>query len=310
MTNSFCVTGVFALSLCTLLVSAVPTSAQDAPSEKGEDMLAVQVLVSRAGFSPGEIDGRGGPNTKRAVAAFEKATGTSVATALENADATPTMAYTITADDVAGPFTPKIPDDMVEKAKLDGLHYRSILESLSERFHAAPSLLERLNASARFVEGEGIQVPNVKLAQKEEQAAPPATVTITVSKKTSVLTVHGADGATLFHAPVTTGSERDPLPLGTWEVTAIARNPTYHYNPDLFWDSEPSDAKATVPAGPNGPVGLVWIDLTREHYGLHGTPEPQAVGHTASHGCVRLTNWDAMTLASLVREGTVVRFVE
>lgn len=307
MTKSLCVTGVLVLSLCTFPVLPVPASAQDTPASKGDDVLAVQVLVARAGFSPGEIDGRGGSNTSKAAAAFEKAAGTSVAEALQASTAEPTVTYVITSEDAAGPFTPDIPDDIMEKAKLDGLHYRSLLEALGERFHASPALLERLNPSARFVEGEEIRVPNVKAAPVEE---PPAKVTVTVSKKTSVLTVAGPDGDTIFHAPVTTGSERDPLPIGEWEVTLIAKNPTYNYNPDLFWDSEPGDAKATIPAGPNGPVGVVWIGLSKEHYGLHGTPEPQAVGHTASHGCVRLTNWDAMTLAALVREGTVVLFVE
>jgi lipoprotein-anchoring transpeptidase ErfK/SrfK len=111
-----------------------------------------------------------------------------------------------------------------------------------------------------------------------------------------------------FAAPVTTGSRHDPLPLGQWTVTGIHRDPAFHYNPKLFWDADPSDARATVPAGPNNPVGVVWIDLSKEHYGIHGTPEPGRIGHVESHGCVRLTNWDALRVAELVREGTVVRF--
>ena len=116
------------------------------------------------------------------------------------------------------------------------------------------------------------------------------------------------DGAVIFHAPVTSGSEHDPLPIGTWAVTAVSRRPTFHYNPDLFWDANPAHAKAKIPPGPNNPVGLVWIDLTKEHYGIHGTPEPGKIGHTSSHGCVRLTNWDALHVASLVRKGTPVVF--
>jgi lipoprotein-anchoring transpeptidase ErfK/SrfK len=115
-------------------------------------------------------------------------------------------------------------------------------------------------------------------------------------------------GGVVFFAPVTSGSQHDPLPLGTWTVTGIAHNPTFNYNPALFWDAEPKDAKAKIPAGPNGPVGTVWIDISKPHYGIHGTAEPSQIGHTASHGCVRLTNWDAETVASLVRHGTPVLF--
>jgi lipoprotein-anchoring transpeptidase ErfK/SrfK len=133
-------------------------------------------------------------------------------------------------------------------------------------------------------------------------------VTVEVDKATSVLTVRDASGSILLHAPVTTGSEHDPLPIGTWQVTAVAPNPVFHYNPDLFWDADPSHAKAKLPAGPNSPVGIVWVDLSKEHYGIHGTPEPGRIGYTESHGCVRLTNWDAVRLAGHVGKGTTVVF--
>lgn len=324
--------------LCSLLVSTAPITAENPTKAKGPDMLAAQVLVDRAKFSPGEIDGRGGANTKKAIAAFEKATGTTIAEALKATDAPPTVTYTISAEDAAGPFLP-IPADMMEKSKLKRLDYTSLLEAMGERFHSAPALLKRLNPTAKFVAGEQIQVPNVAAdtapavpaaadatpaakpaapanappAAKPAapaKAAPAPGVTVTVSKSTSALTVADAAGKTIFYAPVTTGSQHDPLPLGQWTVTAVVKNPTFNYNPDLFWDADPAHAKAKIPAGPNGPVGVVWVDITKEHYGIHGTPEPQTVGHTASHGCVRLTNWDVVTLASLVTKGTKVSFVE
>jgi lipoprotein-anchoring transpeptidase ErfK/SrfK len=109
---------------------------------------------------------------------------------------------------------------------------------------------------------------------------------------------------------VTSGSTHDPLPIGTWKVNGVQRNPKFHYNPDLFWDATPGDRKATLQPGPNNPVGVVWIDLSKPHYGIHGSPEPSNIGHVESHGCVRLTNWDADRVARWVKAGTQVVFRE
>jgi lipoprotein-anchoring transpeptidase ErfK/SrfK len=279
--------------------------------------VQTQVMLDRAGFSPGEIDGKIGTSTRRALEAYT--TNGGKAGALP-ADAV--IAYRITEQDAAGPFTPGIPEDMVEKAKLPALGYTDLLEALGERFHASPALLRRMNPGARFVAGEEIQVPNVAAAVppvgpprgRQSDAAPnadnPAATIVTVKKSTSDLTVADGTGKILMYAPVTTGSQHDPLPIGEWKVTAVQRDPKFHYNPDLFWDADPSHSKATIPPGPNNPVGVVWVDISKPHYGLHGTPEPATVGKTASHGCVRLTNWDAAKLASLVRVGTKVLFSE
>lgn len=281
------------------------------PAKKAavEDMLPTQVFLDRAGFSPGEIDGRGGRNTQTAIAAYEKAHNTTIAAAIGAATEPPTIVYTISPQDASAPTVPKIPTDMMEKAKLKKLEYTSTMEMLAERFHASPALLKRLNPNAKFAAGEEITVPNVNVIS-EAEGKPVPNIVVRVSKSQSALTVTDAGGKVVMHAPVTSGSEHDPLPIGNWTVTAVARNPSFNYNPDLFWDADPKHAKAKLPPGPNNPVGLVWIDINKPHYGIHGTPEPGTVGHTESHGCVRLTNWDALRLAAIVGKGTKVEFVE
>jgi len=290
------------VSLLLIGVCVVPIHAQSprhqhksrhkaAAAKPAIDQAAIQtqVMLDRAGYSPGEIDGTMGTSTQRALDAFQKGGGT--ASTLPS-DALTT--YRITDEDAAGPFTPDIPEDMAQKSKLPSLGYSNLLEALGERFHASPTLLKRLNPHATFAAGEEIQVPNVAAAiapvgpprGKQSDTSDPATTTVTVRKSTSDLTVTDGSGHTLMYAPVTTGSEHDPLPIGEWKVNGVQKDPKFHYNPDLFWDAEPKDSKATLPPGPNNPVGVVWIDISRPHYGLHGTPEPSTVGKTASHGCV------------------------
>jgi lipoprotein-anchoring transpeptidase ErfK/SrfK len=275
------------------------------PSAEGTSILRAQILLDRANFSPGEIDGQSGANFQRAVSGFQEAKKLPVTGQLDeatwaalNADTTPPVVpYRITEADVKGPFNP-IPKDIMEQSKLTALGYESPEEAIGEQFHVSPGLLKRMNPAAKFAAGEEIQVPNVV-----GNPAPVKAAKIVVSKQGWVRAVDGA-GNILAQYPCTSGSEHDPLPIGTWKVNGVAKNPPFNYNPKLFWDADPSHSKAKIPPGPNNPVGVVWIDLSKEHYGIHGTPVPANVGHTQSHGCIRLTNWDAIELAGMVGPGT------
>jgi lipoprotein-anchoring transpeptidase ErfK/SrfK len=253
-----------------------------------------------------------GTNALRAVAGFRAARGLTGGTAVDadtwkaiNADGAPALIeYTLSEDDVKGPFV-QIPASMMLKAKLKSLGYRSALEGISEKFHINPALLQQLNPGTNFnLAGQKLYAPNVP-SQIETKAG-----RVVVSKSGSIVTVLDEKGKVIAQYPCTSGSEHDPLPIGEWKVTAVFKNPKFNYNPRLFWDAKPKDAKATIAPGPNNPVGVVWIELSKEHYGIHGTPSPGQIGHTESHGCVRLTNWNAMELAGLVEKGTPVTFSE
>lgn len=190
---------------------------------------------------------------------------------------------------------------MEAKSKLDALGYESAEEALGEKFHATPQLLRELNpGKALDKAGTKLVVPNVNTGKL------PGAAKIVVDESDKILMLMDEDERVYAQFPTTTGSENDPLPIGDWKVNGVAADPVFHYNPDLFWDSDPSDEKAKIPPGPNNPVGVVWIDLSKEHYGIHGTPEPSLIGKTASHGCIRLTNWSADLVAAAVSPGVPV----
>lgn len=323
---------VFALLVAVADTSGAAPPPQAPPRHDGRParaaagasaLIALQVALDRAHFSPGEIDGKRGANTTRALAAFRAAKGLPGKAGATTLDATvrkalqpwfdqPVTDYVLREADVAGPFAP-VPSDIMAQAKLPALGYASALELIAERFHAAPAVITALNPGARFVAGQKLRVPNVEPMVLPTTSGPlpgpgdddQTETVIEVTESDGLLRVR-RDDALLFVAPVTVGSAHDPLPVGDWMVIDVFVNPLFNYNPDLFWDADQGHAKARIAAGPNNPVGLVWIALDKEHYGIHGAPSPHTIGHTQSHGCIRLTNWDALTVAGLVRRGAAV----
>jgi lipoprotein-anchoring transpeptidase ErfK/SrfK len=274
-------------------------------------LVKLQILLARAHASPGQIDAARGENTGKAVVAYREMQGLpggekideQLWRTLTEKDQQPALVtYTIVENDAAGPFIEKVPTDFREKASLARLSYTSVQEALAEKFHMSEKLLRQLNPKATFeIAGTKIVVPNV---QREE--LPRKIARIEVSASEQRVRAYDKEHNVVAVYPATVGSSERPSPQGDLKVTAIAENPTYHYDPALNLKGVDVQEKLELPPGPNNPVGVVWIALSVKGYGIHGTPDPEAVSKRASHGCIRLTNWDALELAKHVSKGTRV----
>ena len=211
---------------------------------------------------------------------------------------------TITYEDVRGPFE-ALPQNLMLQAKLKALNYQSAFEALGEKFHCSPGLLRRLNPGTRALKpSDVLAVPNV------HRDSPGKAASVVVLKSEQTVRALDPIGKLIAIYPATIGSEHDPLPPGEWKVNEGLLESDLLLQPETLLDARPSDAKAVIRPGPRSPVGAVWIGLNKEHYGIHGTPTPGAIGHVESHGCVRLTNWDAIELGQMVDSATPVSFRE
>ncbi|CAN5279448.1 L,D-transpeptidase [soil metagenome] len=329
------------LATCLAFASLGPVSASAAGTKPAaavdQGVLQVQVILDHLGFSPGVLDGTSGMSLTAALKGFQEANGLDANGALDKPTQAAlsqyktipaTQSVTLTPELLAGPFTNPFPKRPAQQAKLPALGYRNAMEKLGEMFHTTPAVLVALNSGeTKLAPGVKITVPNAlpssrdydaKLPEKWRQtlsdlnvdAKQPQGAKIVVDKSDSVLRVLDANGKLVAQFQATMGSTHDPLPIGEWKILGPAYNPPFHYNPKLFWDAKKGEKKATLPPGPNGPVGVVWLDLSKEHYGIHGTPEPSTIGRAESHGCIRLANWDVARLSLMIKPGTPATFQE
>lgn len=307
-----------------------------APAEETKidgTIFHAQVLLDRAGFSPGVIDGQEGISFTAAVKGFQEARGLEVTGELDQPtrrallqDRSPsTRRLRIDESDAQGPFVGRIPDDPEQQAEMERLAYRNLLEKIAEKFHTTPATILALNDPRQALRaGTALVLPNVLPASRAYEgvsdehaqllsdlnvnAEQPQASRVVVDKSDKVVRVFGEGDRLVAQFPATMGSERDPLPLGNWKVNSVAYYPPFNYQPGLFWDVPDDQPELTLPPGPNGPVGVVWIDLNREHIGLHGTNAPETIKRAESHGCVRMTNWDAARLTQMIEDGMRVVF--
>lgn len=338
---------ILAASLCLTLATAGPVALEaqgtKAAPEKpvkattGIDRttLHAQVILDHLGFGPGVLDGRSGKSLTAALKGFQETRGLAVTGALDKAtlralypyrSLRPTRVLALTEASLAGPFVNPLPKDAAEQAKLPGMSYRTPIEKLAEMFHTTPEVLVALNApGTKLTPGAKLVFPNAlpttraydpKLPAAWRQtlndlnisATQPVAAKIVVDKSDEVLRVLDKDGKLVAQFMATMGSARDPLPIGNWTIRGVAYNPEWKMNPLILKGVSNDRAPQIVPPGPNNPVGVVWIDLSKEHYGIHGTAEPSTIGRAESNGCIRLTNWDAARLAMMVKAGVPAVF--
>jgi lipoprotein-anchoring transpeptidase ErfK/SrfK len=302
-------------------INAAPVSVPLKGDVSGPSVLKTQVYLDRQGFSVGALDGRWGRNTAIALWWFQRSRGVQAAEPGAVDEATfralaggaggvPALVqHTLTAEDVKGPFV-AIPEDVYEKEKLDCLCYESKKEKLAEAFHTTQEFLESLNPDLDFetLEAGGkVWAPNVRTPQA---TATPDIARVVVSIKGNTFNAFDAAGNLIFHAPTTLGSKYDPSPNETTEVKKVVHDPHFHYQPKLFHEVPDSDPEANLNPGPNSPVGVVWIALSKPHFGIHGTSDPESIGYASSHGCVRLANWDAREVANRIAPGVKIEFLD
>ena len=330
------------LAFATLGLTAVAVGARQPPPPPPApsvdlNILHVQVLLDRLGFAPGVVDGKAGWSLTQALRGFQVARGLPVTGKIDRPTlkllhryraVRPIRVLAISPASLSGPFVGRLPDDPAAQAKLPTLGYANAVEKLAEQFHTTPETLIALNSpTTRLVPGARIRFPNVLPASRDYSpdlppewrktlsdlnvsANQPQGALVVVDKSEQVLKVYDDADRLVAQFPATMGSKHDPLPIGSWKIQGEAYNPPFHYNPELFWDVSDGKSKQRLPPGPNGPVGVVWLDLSKPHYGIHGTPDPEKIGRGESHGCIRLTNWDAARLSLMVKPGTPARFQE